>query len=86
VVRTHNEADPPAIAERVNQVVGGHWSSSSAPTATHLENYRLASQAFAPVLADLRKLIEVDLKSLEDKLEAAGAPWTPGRLPTWQPQ
>jgi hypothetical protein len=86
VVRSHNEADPPSIVERVSQVVGGHWGSSSAPTQTHLEGYRLASQAFAPVLEDLRKLVEVDLKSLEDRLETAGAPWTPGRVPTWKPE
>jgi photosystem II stability/assembly factor-like uncharacterized protein len=86
VIRAHNEADPPSIIERVGQVVNGHWTSTSAPTETHLEGYRLASQAFAPVLADLRQLIEVDLKNLENKLEAAGAPWTPGRVPTWQPE
>jgi photosystem II stability/assembly factor-like uncharacterized protein len=86
VIREHNEADPPAIVERVNQVVTGHWTSTSAPTETHREGYRLASQAFAPVLAGLRQLIEVDLKNLENQLEAAGAPWTPGRVPTWQPE
>jgi photosystem II stability/assembly factor-like uncharacterized protein len=86
VIRGHNEADPPAITERVNQVVGGHWGSTSAPTQTHLENYRLAAQSFAPVLAELRKLVEVDLKNLENQLETAGAPWTPGRVPVWQPE
>jgi len=86
VIRGHNEADPPAITERVNQVVGGHWSSTSAPTQTHMENYRLASESFAPVLEDLRKLVEVDLKNLENQLEAAGAPWTPGRVPVWRPE
>jgi len=24
------------------------------------------------------------LKNLENKLELAGAPWTPGRIPEWQ--
>ena len=86
IVRSHNEADPPAITERVNQVVGGHWSSTSAPTQTHMENYRLAAQSFAPVLEELRKLVEVDLKNLENQLEAAGAPWTPGRVPVWRPE
>jgi hypothetical protein len=86
VIRAHNEADPPAIVERVNQVVGGHWNSTSAPTQTHMENYRLAAEAFAPVLNDLRQLIEVDLKNLENQLEAAGAPWTPGRVPVWKPE
>jgi hypothetical protein len=38
------------------------------------------------VLSQLRQLIEVDLARLEKQLEAAGAPWTPGRIPTWQDQ
>ena len=86
VIRAHNESDPPAITERVNTVVSGHWSSTSAPTQTHIDNYRLAADSFAPVLEELRKLVEVDLKNLEDKLEAASAPWTPGRVPTWKPE
>jgi hypothetical protein len=28
----------------------------------------------------------VDLAKLEKEMEAAGAPWTPGRLPEWQDQ
>jgi len=32
----------------------------------------------------LRALITVDLVSLENAAEAAGAPWTPGRVPTWK--
>jgi len=34
----------------------------------------------------LRQLIEVDLTRLEKQLEAAGAPWTPGRIPEWRDQ
>ena len=86
VIGGHNEPTPPAIMDRLGQVIYGHWTSSSAPTQTHMEGYRLAAEAFAPVLTDLRKLVEVDLKALEDKLEAAGAPWTPGRIPVWQPE
>jgi hypothetical protein len=33
----------------------------------------------------LRKLIETDLKAIEKQLDAAGAPYTPGRLPEWKP-
>jgi len=32
----------------------------------------------------LRTLMEKDLKELEARLEAAGAPWTPGRIPDWE--
>jgi hypothetical protein len=28
-------------------------------------------------------LVEVDLATLEKDMEAAGAPWTPGRVPLW---
>jgi len=34
----------------------------------------------------LRQLIEVDLTKLEKQMEAAGAPWTPGRIPEWKDQ
>ncbi len=85
-VASRNEPTSPSIIGRVQQVVGGHWSSSSAPTGTHLENYRIAAELFQPVLADLKQLIEVDLAALEAELEAAGGPWTPGRVPTWSPE
>jgi len=81
-----NEPTSPAIVDRVQQVVGGHWDTTSAATATHKRNYEIAAAAFAPVLADLRTLILVDLKKIEDAAEAAGAPWTPGRVPDWRPE
>ena len=36
---------------------------------------------FEIVLPKVRQLIEVDLQGLEDAAEAAGVPWTPGRMP-----
>ncbi len=78
-----SEPVPASIVERVETVIDGHWGTSSAATASHHESYRIAAEAFAPVLAQLRTLIETDLEALEGKLEAAGAPWTPGRVPTW---
>ena len=80
---SRNEPTSPSITDRVQQIVGGHWDATSAPTATHRRNYEIASQQFAPVLEKLRTLALVDLKKLEDDAEAAGAPWTPGRVPTW---
>jgi photosystem II stability/assembly factor-like uncharacterized protein len=77
---------PPSINQRIDRVIESQWATTAGPTQTDLESYRLAAEAFAPVLAQLRQLVEVDLRALEEKLEAAGAPWTPGRLPTWQPE
>jgi len=86
VIRSHSEPDPPSIVERVQGVVYGHWTSTSAPTQTQRDAYQIAAEEFADVLAKLKSLIEVDLKNLEDKLENAGAPWTPGRVPEWKPE
>ena len=83
---SRNEPTPPAILDRVDNIVQGHWSTSSEATKTFQEDYAVASAEFAPVLEDVRKTLEVDLKGLEDQLEAAGAPWTPGRVPTWKPE
>jgi photosystem II stability/assembly factor-like uncharacterized protein len=86
VIAAHSEPTPPAIVDRVQNVVGAHWSTTALATRTLEDDYAIAAAEFAPVLADLRQTIGVDLKNLEDQLETLGAPWTPGRLPSWQPE
>ena len=86
VLASRNEPTPPAIVDRVQNIIFGHWASSSEATRTFQDDYATAAAEFAPVLADLRQALGVDLKSLEDQLEALGAPWTPGRLPSWKPE
>lgn len=51
-----------------------------------MNQYNAAAQDFEGVLTQLRQLVEVDLSRLEKQLEAAGAPWTPGRIPEWKDQ
>ena len=80
-----NEPTAPGVASRVQQVVGGSWVATAAPTGTQQEDYEIAAKQFSTVLHDLRTLIETDLRSIEERAEAAGAPWTPGRLPRWEP-
>jgi len=81
-----HEPTSPSIHSRVQRIVYGQWASTSAPTTTNRDAYRFAAESFQPVLSDLRRLIEVDLRELESALEAAGAPWTPGRVPRWTPE
>jgi photosystem II stability/assembly factor-like uncharacterized protein len=78
------EAVPLSIRQRVDEVVGDLWGTTSPPTGTQCDAYRYAGTAFAEVLPALRVLIEQDLAALESALEAAGGPWTPGRLPRWE--
>jgi len=82
--RQRNENPPPAITQRVNQIVGDQRMSTSRPTQTHRDAYRIASEEFSPILERLKVLVDTDLKMLEQNLNAAGVPWTPGRLPDWR--
>jgi photosystem II stability/assembly factor-like uncharacterized protein len=71
------------LLSRLNDIVGGHWGTQQAPTATMRRQFDIVSQEVPPILARLRTLIERDLAALESRAEAAGVPWTPGRIPTW---
>jgi len=72
-----------AIHDRVNSVMEGERFSLAKPTQSHVDSYNTAAGEFAEQLGKLRTLVEVDLTKLEKDMEAAGAPWTPGRVPEW---
>ncbi|HSK63119.1 MAG TPA: hypothetical protein VK893_04740, partial [Pyrinomonadaceae bacterium] len=84
--RRRNMNTPQSINDRVGYVVGAQRMSTARPTQTQHHQYAAAAQDFESVLARLRQLVEVDLARLEKQLEAAGAPWTPGRIPEWKDQ
>ncbi len=79
VLRAHDENTGPSISERVMEIVSGQRMSTALPTQTQLKDYEIASSQFTTVLAQLKSLASGDVKKLEDALEAAGAPYTPGR-------
>jgi len=64
--------------------VESQWLTNAPPTATQEQAYRWASDALADQLGRLHRLVEVDLAALESRLAAAGAPWTPCRIPEWK--
>jgi len=77
------EPSGPSISSRISSIVGNQWQTSHAPTQTEKDQYRYAGEAFEPVLAELRRLVETDLPALVEKLAAAGAGHLPGQLPEW---
>jgi len=79
----YQEAEVPAIEARMNRLVGGIWQVTTGPTATQRQAFDLAADAFGSFLPRLKTFLQQDLKSVEDALEAGGAPWTPGRIPEW---
>jgi hypothetical protein len=86
VIAARNENIPASINDRVQDIMEGQRFAIAKPTGTQMQHYQVASQEFADVLAKLHQLVDVDLANLEKQMEAAGAPWTPGRVPQWSEQ
>jgi photosystem II stability/assembly factor-like uncharacterized protein len=83
VLKKRNENVPSSINERLQAVMEGERFSLAKPTQTHIDDYNVAAAEFVGVLNELRSSVEVDMRKLENDMEAAGAPWTPGRVPEW---
>jgi hypothetical protein len=75
---------PVPLSDRLSALVYSHWGSTSAVSGTQIEMYEILAEEFPPILEQLKLISEVELKALEAELDAAGAPWTPGRIPEWK--
>jgi len=83
-ISRRSENQPPSITSRIRTAISSQYRSTSAPTQTMKDQFRIAGEEFEPQLTKLKQLMEVDLKSLEKAMEEIGAPWTPGRIPNWK--
>jgi hypothetical protein len=80
-VRRRSEAALPGLMDRVN----AQLDATGPITETAKRDYQLAAGGFEKLADELRDLVEDQLPKLGDALEAAGAPWTPGRgVPVWK--
>ncbi|MEM6628148.1 MAG: glycosyl hydrolase [Bacteroidota bacterium] len=70
---------PPSIMNRVFSLAYEQFYSTAAPTQTHRDTYGIALEEFEPVLQEVNSFLEGDMETFKQKLEAAGAPYTPGR-------
>ena len=78
-----NENIAPSINDRMTGIMEGERFSLAKPTQTHITDYAIASEELTAQLARFKNLVQVDLAKLEREMEAAGAPWTPGRMVEW---
>ena len=74
-------AAQPSISERVGTTINSFYNTQP-PTQTQREQYAIASEDFATQLAALKRIV-TDVQAIEARMDAAGAPWTPSRLPVW---
>ena len=72
-----------SLKGRTDLIVSSLWVTTSGPTGTYRRAYDEACEDFGDVLANLEAL-DNRIRAVEDELEAAGAPYTPGRLPVWE--
>jgi photosystem II stability/assembly factor-like uncharacterized protein len=75
---------PPSINSRLFNAIYDGYSSTSDPTSTMKEQIQIAGDEFGEVLIALKEVFEKDIRSIEQKLEAVQAPYTPGRMPEWK--
>ncbi len=75
---------PPSISNKIGTVMYGSKYSRSAPTATHQRLYTEVQDMFPPVAKRLKALVEGPLANLREKLQEAGAPYTPNAMPVMQ--
>ena len=84
VIARYNENPPPSITGRLNTMVSGFWSSTGDPTTTQKQAYAIAADEFGVQLEVLKEIVQVKIPAIEKRLNAAGAPWTPWRVPEWE--
>ena len=67
---------PPSISDRVNRAAYGVLSSTSTPTKTQRDAFKIAYDEFEPLNKELNSLIDNDLRKIIDMLNRSGAPYT----------
>jgi photosystem II stability/assembly factor-like uncharacterized protein len=74
------EPIPHTIGNRLRAASSGTRHSTYGPTPNLRKTLTIAQEELAELKAGLRQLVEVDIPAFEAKLEAAGVPWTSGRM------
>ena len=82
-----NEDAMPGLQSRLRSAMFGAMGSTTGPTGTHRRQLEIAGEEYLELTQELKKLLNKDVPKLLKKMDALGAPWTPGRpLPDWQPK
>jgi hypothetical protein len=76
--QSKDESTSPSIMERVYDVIYGHWNTTEQPTETQKRNIEIAQSEFDHYLQDASAFFN-ELADFEQKIEKAGAPYTPNR-------
>ena len=81
-VSSRNEPVAWPVSQRAGIVYQWLLDSRAPVPGLYEQSYAVAASEFAAVLGELQAASR-SLGELEARLEALGAPWTPGREPDW---
>jgi hypothetical protein len=70
---------PLPVSRRLTVAGYGAMTTAHGPTATQRRSFEIAQEEFAEIYQQLEDLIGGQFNALQEHLEAAGVPWTPGR-------
>ena len=70
----------PTAYSRLTSILYEQKYSTSAPTNTHIESFEIANEEFTTIYIEVKNLVKIDIKDIENKLKILEAPHTPGRL------
>lgn len=81
-----NESSPTGLLGRLQSALAqSRGTTLEAPTEAQMAQMEIVRNALGAILADIRQLAEVEVRAVESAAEAAGIPWTAGRLPQLPP-
>ncbi|MHC5025481.1 MAG: VPS10 domain-containing protein [Planctomycetota bacterium] len=69
----------PSITSRLQNALFGTMRQSYGPTTTHRRQLEIARAEYAEIAGEIKNVLDNDVPALKEQLDAAGAPWTPGR-------
>jgi photosystem II stability/assembly factor-like uncharacterized protein len=81
VLASRNENVPDSISDRIRYASGTHDDAVTKPTGTAKQSLKVGLEELSDAVKELRAVAEKEVPPLEKKLDALGAPWSPGRLP-----
>jgi photosystem II stability/assembly factor-like uncharacterized protein len=81
-----NESSPTGLLGRLQIALSqSRGTTLEAPTEAQLAQLEIVRNALGTILADIRQFAEGEVRAVETAAEAAGIPWTAGRLPQLPP-
>jgi hypothetical protein len=84
-IQVQLDMDPtPSVSDRVGRISYENKYSSADPTGTHKQSLAIAQEDLKSIVQDLRKVLEIDLSALRDKLRRAGSPYVPNLMPEFK--